>query len=448
MLPNKFDQYFRDKLLDHSTKPAAGAWKMIQTGLLRHKAFHFWKWWVAGPSVVVVAVTGFVILTQINKPGTTRPRASTHAFTQAPVPPTRSVVSSNATTTDTTIDNTPGTGRIEATSSTPNSSKKPATTISAATTATAVTVHKAHTITGTNSRLDANTLSNGEAYARHSTNGHPTNGQSEGSHPTNGHPGTGIRKTHHGHPHSEPGVLASATAATENADLSQNQNTAVPPASTKLPAPKDFIAKLKIVHPSTRMAVTAKTPNPGSSRNLIVPAAHSYHHKISWRFDGFASPEYFTFKGFGFSYGAGARATLILKDHFTITTGLQYLKVDVTARSTYDSLNQLFPGIFNNIQLPVFFGYTTGNDRFSFTANAGMILSVYSDAKGRLKDEGWPNRNGPSAYIGFNFATRVSDRLSIFAEPYFKCWYPQRSQDLPARLYSTGISLGLRLNIR
>ena len=194
--------------------------------------------------------------------------------------------------------------------------------------------------------------------------------------------------------------------------------------------------------------MTAQTPNPQSPKNLILPAA-PYQPTGRWRIDGFASPEYFSFKEFGFSYGAGARATLVLKQHFTITAGIQYLKVDVTAKQKSDSLNGLFPGIFNNIQIPILLGYTTGNNRFSVSVNAGAIFSLYADAKGELKYFGnWPNHNGVTSYLGFNFATRVGYRLSLFAEPYIKCWYPQSTQNLPPQLFSTGISVGLRYDLR
>ena len=197
----------------------------------------------------------------------------------------------------------------------------------------------------------------------------------------------------------------------------------------------------------SRLAVTAQTPNPRSPKNLIIPAT-PYYHTSKWRFDGYASPEYFSFKEFGFSYGAAARATIVLKQHLTITTGLQYLKVDVRARQKNDSLNSLYPGIFNNIQIPVLIGYTTGNRRFSVSVNAGAIFSLYAEAKGRLKDYGWPNRNGITSYLGFNFATRVNDRISLFAEPYIKTWYPQKFQNLPPHLFSTGISVGLRFDLK
>ena len=89
MLHNKFDQYFRDRLLDHSAKVSPSTWKLIHASLLRHKAFHFWKWYVAGPSAVVVAVTAHIILVQVNKPVNARIAHSSHALTQPVAPLTQ-----------------------------------------------------------------------------------------------------------------------------------------------------------------------------------------------------------------------------------------------------------------------------------------------------------------------------------------------------------------------
>jgi hypothetical protein len=426
MLPNKFDQYFRDKLLDHSTKVSPSTWKMIHAGLLRHKAFHLWNWYVAGPSVVVVALTGYLILAQINKPVKTHAGPSSHIPTQPITTPTQTAAASETTPPATMPPTTTPTTTPARSPSAPAGSPAPANIIVPAN-PTAPTIAPATT----------NTRSLANANTRHVTN---TRRTSDIRHTANTPPAPGAHTRREPTPRSETALLASDASPTEPANLTQNR-------STLSHRPSGMTNKPTIVRTAIRLAVTAKNPNPKATKSLTLPSV-PYHPTGRWRLDGFGSPEYFSFKGFGFSYGAGARATIVLKKHFTITSGMQYLKVDVTARSQKDSLNQLYPGYFNNIQIPVFFGYTIGNDRFSFTANAGMIFSLYADAHNRLKTEGWPNRNGPSAYFGLNFATHVNNRISLFAEPYIKCWYPQRFQNLPPRLYSTGISIGLRYDLK
>lgn len=485
MLHNKFDQYFRDRLLDHSAKVSPSTWKLIHAGLLRHKAFHFWKWYVAGPSAVVVAVTAHIILMQGNKPVNARIAHSSHALTQPVAPLTQSATpliqpaapqdQPAAPLTQTVAANdslqsghTPGTpatsGSAPVTAGTATTT--PATLAGKPDAAAAVNpVGKLHTTLGANARLTAartdSRLSSVRTDLRLSSARTDTRSQTEAKarHPTKTHPASGSHPQRQPGSPSEAGSLASDLSSGPDGPATQTASpttqTASPTTRPTRPTTQPTIARRAgpiaqptIARPANRLAVTAQTPNPQSPKNLILPAA-PYQPTGRWRIDGFASPEYFTFKSFGFSYGAGARATMVLKQHFTITAGLQYLKVDVTARGKNDSINSLFPGIFNNIQIPVLIGYTTGNSRFSVGVNAGAIFSLYLSAKGRLNDNaGWPSHNGITSYLGFNFATRVGNRLSLFAEPYIKCWYPQSTQDLPPQLFSTGISVGLRYDLK
>jgi len=197
---------------------------------------------------------------------------------------------------------------------------------------------------------------------------------------------------------------------------------------------------------SPKANISAITPNSKAKHNLTLPATHHYFTS-PLRLEVYGSPEHFTFEGFGFSYGGGARLTMVLKNHFTITTGLQYLKVDVTARSVKDSLNDLFPGYMDKLDVPLFLGYTLGNYRFSLTAQGGALFNIYSQAHGKMTMvSGFPSRMGFTGYLGLNFATHVGDRISVFAEPYLKCWFPPGDARLPPQLWSTGLSLGVRYN--
>jgi hypothetical protein len=440
MLPNKFDQYFRDKLLDHPTKVSPNTWKLIHAGLLRHKAFHFWKWYVAGPSViVVVALTGHLILAQINKPVKSHNDAATHTLTQPVTAPAQTAAASEATTPASTTRATASTPKTNSSSVTDGTAHKPHTT--SGTSPFITPAAAARGMSNVNTSLSTKTSPPTRSHTRHGPASPSETGLLASHAPTTKDPGRPQNRSSGSHTSAPANLVTSPTnLATQSADLTtQPARRLAPPAGpTTQPA---------IVRPATRLAITAQTPNPRSPKNLVIPAT-PYYHTSKWRIDGYASPEYFSFKEFGFSYGAGARATFVLKQHLTITTGLQYLKVDVRARQKNDSLNSLYPGIFNNIQIPLLLGYTTGNQRFSVTVNAGAIFSLYAEAKGRLKDYGWPNHNGITSYLGFNFATRVNNRISLFAEPYIKTWYPQKFQNLPPHLFSTGISVGLRFDLK
>jgi hypothetical protein len=161
--------------------------------------------------------------------------------------------------------------------------------------------------------------------------------------------------------------------------------------------------------------------------------------------DAFGAPEYFALKTFGLSYGAGARVTVVLKKHWTLTTGVQYLHIPVTG-NTKDSIDYLSPGSVKNLRIPILIGYTTGNNFFTFSANAGILMSAFAHAEGKFTENaGWPNRNGSSAYLGLDFAAHATNKISIFTEPYLNSWYPIYHRPFPqGPLWSTGIMLGLR----
>jgi len=217
-------------------------------------------------------------------------------------------------------------------------------------------------------------------------------------------------------------------------------------AASHPPIPAQLTAPAKLATLKTRPAVTAITPNPKKPHQLLLPARPP-RGNTPIRLDVFGSPEYFTFKSFGLSYGAGARVTLVFKNHWTVTTGLQYLRIAVTGGLGKDSLSYLGPGNISNLHLPVLLGFTTGNERFTFSANAGLLFSLYAQAKGKMTETGiWPNRNGTSAYLGLDFSSRVTNRVSLFAEPYLKCWRPPSAQPFPARVWSTGLMVGIRYN--
>ena len=457
MLDNEFDQIFRDRLLDHPSKIRLSLWKQVHTHLLRHKALHFWKWYFVGPSAVVVAVTGYIVMSTLHsashnkhnapaaavatyeaRPAADSPATTAAQATMATQTPTAPASANTGTPTPATTpaaDATSNPASATPTASTPGATiaKTPApgnaTNASTATkpttrTAAASALHPSPAITHTAHR---NTHSANDLTA-HSRSATTTN-------------------THHRHlsnAHNKKASDAMANDAGGNNDArSPNSTTGAhntrPTRSTTQPA-----APVKLIALKTPAVVTAKTPNSKSPHQLIVPAARPRTH-IPFNVDLFGAPEYFTWKTIGLSYGAGARVTVIFKDHWTITSGLQYQRINVNHVKNIDSLNGLLPGYFTNFHIPLFLGYTTGNDRFSFTVNAGVLFSLYTQANGSLSGaDNWSNHNGINSYLGLNFSSYITNRVSLFAEPYLKCWYPPGDQRLPPQLWSTGIIVGFR----
>lgn len=260
-----------------------------------------------------------------------------------------------------------------------------------------------------------------------------------------------------GKPGADPTNATSTDLSATSPAIAQSPTKAHPlasgqsPATAHPPIPAELTAPPKLATLRIRPDIAAATTSPKKPQQLTLPARRT--HKLPpMRVDAFGSPEYFTAHIFGFSYGAGARVTVVYKKHFTFTTGVQYLRVAV--KGTNDSMG--FPsGYIKDIHLPLLLGYTTGDDRFTFSANAGVLLSLYAHSGGEMTHTGlWSNRDGASAYLGLNFASHVTRRVSIFAEPYVKSWYyqprrqflPYNPPALPFPAWSVGLMVGIRYN--
>lgn len=392
MLDNEFDQLFRDRLLNHSSRIKVSLWKGVHTHLLRHKTFHFWKWYIVGPSAVVVAITGHVIF---GHPG--------HTSHKAPAAHAVATYESRPVGTAPASLDAPTTAGIAGSKTVTASSSTAKTKTSAA--------HHHRPV------MHPDPLPAISPEQRTQTTDHRPRNRSAANN------SSGLASVHH------------LTTITGN-------NVDAP----RPPIPAQTTAQITIKKFKTPAIVAAKTPNPKTPHQLTLPSMSS-RSSGKLHLDVFGSPEYFTFKSFGLSYGAGARVTLVFKEHFTLTTGFQYLRINANRLTTKDSVNGLLPGYFNNVHIPLLFGYTTGNRRYTFSANAGLIFSLYTQANGALKTtDNWPSHIGPNIYMGLNFSTHVTDRVSLFAEPYLKCWYPPGNLRLPSQLWSTGLMVGLRYN--
>ncbi len=187
----------------------------------------------------------------------------------------------------------------------------------------------------------------------------------------------------------------------------------------------------------------AKSPKP-SPQALVAKPART-HHGLDWSLDAYVSPD-FPNKQFGFSYTAGARVTLAINEHWSATSGFQFSRVNAHEENI---ARQLFPGYFNDVDLPVLIGYTfTSKNDLTFTARAGVIFNLYSQAHGQLTDYPFGSRRGPSAYLGFDISKPLNDRWSIFAEPYGRCLFTgiNAFNPYPHQVFTEGLTLGIRYN--
>ncbi len=190
-------------------------------------------------------------------------------------------------------------------------------------------------------------------------------------------------------------------------------------------------------------SITAKAPKL-SPQALVAKPART-RHGLDLKLDVYGSPE-FPNKQFGFSYTAGARLTVNLNKHWSATSGVQFSRINA---HEVNSTIGLYPGYFNNVDLPVLIGYTfTSKNDLTFTARAGVIFSLYSQAHGRLADYPFGSRHGPDAYLGFEISKPLSDRWSIFAEPNVRCMFTAINafNPYPHEIFTGGLTLGIRYN--
>ena len=445
MLDNEFDKIFRDRLLDHPSKVRQVLWKQVHTHLVRHTAF--WKWYFVGPSAVAAVVTSYFLVTAIRSSAPAKhpsPATAVATYNTRPNPDPSATAAAPAGTRSTDSSAT-------ASPATPNSTATSATT-TGSTSANSIT-HRTRRHSGNSTgnhrghRSGSETESDAAALSADagSTAGRPTGA---------GKPGTGASTTRA----SRTGTGTTRASSTRPGTANTTDLSTTSPATAHPPIPAELTAPAKLATLKTRPDIAAATTNPKKPQQLTLPARRS--RKLPpLRVDAFGAPEYFTARIFGFSYGAGARVTVVYKKHFTLTTGVQYLRVNVkgtegTSGASGTNGNIDFPsGYIHNVHLPLLLGYTTGDDRFTFSAHAGVLFSLYAHSGGEMTYTGaWSNRDGASAYLGLNFASHVTSRISVFAEPYVKSWdYQPRHQFLPftpSSLPNPAWSVGLMVGVR
>ena len=162
----------------------------------------------------------------------------------------------------------------------------------------------------------------------------------------------------------------------------------------------------------------------------------------------YGSPDIPT-KQFALSYTAGVRMTMLLTKHFFVTAGLQYSKAytnrNLVKEGTANGGVSPYPVYFSNLDLPVLVGYTVGNGRFRGAVTTGAIFNLFSHATGNFGWP-WPNRTGPSAYLGLDLSWELNDRFALFAEPYGRCMWSGYFSLFPSQTYTGGALIGIRYN--
>jgi opacity protein-like surface antigen len=198
------------------------------------------------------------------------------------------------------------------------------------------------------------------------------------------------------------------------------------------------------------------------------------------------------------SFTAGVRISKALTENLLIKTGFQYSQANevfdyrsenerkqitvITIRkipqspgdtifirdtTSYEQIGYLQKKTYNkykSIDIPVIFSYEWGNDQWRLAANVGAIVNIHSWYNGEMLDTSYravsvknstngdvyKSNIGLGLYAGFSIIKPVTEKMDLFAEPYFRYNLgdmTNKGQPFNQRLHTAGLSLGIRYRL-
>jgi opacity protein-like surface antigen len=119
---------------------------------------------------------------------------------------------------------------------------------------------------------------------------------------------------------------------------------------------------------------------------------------------------------------------------------------------------------YKSLEIPLLLSYENGNDKWHYAINGGIIANLTSWYQGETLDTsfqlvplGAKNTNGfyksnlnLSLYAGVSIIRNISNRLDIFAEPYFRYGISNTNTSTAGysqRFNATGLTLGIRYKL-
>ncbi len=196
-------------------------------------------------------------------------------------------------------------------------------------------------------------------------------------------------------------------------------------------------------------------------------------------------------------YSAGIRLVKPLNDHFLLKIGLQYSQINqkfvyrseneikvttvITARtiirspgdtilvsdtSVLQTIGYSVKNVKNryrSIDIPLTLGYEFGNDNLRIGINAGVLFNVSSWYQGEMLDTAYQavsiskasnslykTNIGMGLYTSLSIQKRISENSYLFFEPYFRYNLKNMTNDLSPytqRFQAGGLAIGLRFNL-
>lgn len=224
--------------------------------------------------------------------------------------------------------------------------------------------------------------------------------------------------------------------------------------------------KDKALSPVSDSGITFFTNRKKTGRK---PRTASSHHslpdeRVPWSLDLYASPDLpinslhtghnaslpadKSQQQMNFSWTIGVKLHRSIGQQFIGTTGFQFSRIN--GLNTSDSGNHKTHVRLNTIDIPFLLGYEWRGDNYKLSLNSGFILNIYSHDQVAHPDvSSFKNNSGLSWYLGLDYSRRVSDRLSLFAEPYLRYRLSNMAANgLPytQKIHALGLSLGIRYN--
>ena len=190
------------------------------------------------------------------------------------------------------------------------------------------------------------------------------------------------------------------------------------------------------------------------------------------------------------AYSAGVRFTKVFNNSVSVRAGINYSQINekftykqgnlvqvtyiidangdttgsyITTGSRYKTTHNKY----RSIDIPLTVGYEIGNGKLHANINAGVVINAYSWQKGEVLDTTYKPVNittgkGSSPYefktnaglgfiAGVSVYYRITDKLHIMAEPYYRHNFSQMNKEnltIKQKYNTAGIRIGLRVDLR
>jgi hypothetical protein len=193
------------------------------------------------------------------------------------------------------------------------------------------------------------------------------------------------------------------------------------------------------------LPVPAQTPG-RPSKSPITLNSRAPFHPFTF-ISVYGSPD-FPNKDYDYSWTGGVRFTWQFARHWSVTTGVQYVQLNVP-EADFGGI-PTSPFHFSNVGIPVLAGYTTNFSRYNLTVTGGVILNVSEKAVGFkdyiLASPPW-DREGNDLAVGFEIERPVNSSWAVFLQPYVREQLYNGEFYFPSKTITNGVLLGARYRL-